>query len=48
MDRILFNGKIVTMDAKQPDASAVAINDGRIAAIGTDNEMIKLKTMRRK
>ncbi|RQD69440.1 MAG: amidohydrolase [Tindallia sp. MSAO_Bac2] len=43
MDRILFNGKVVTMDAEQPDASAVAIKDGRVAAVGSDNEMIKLK-----
>lgn len=34
LDLILHNGKITTLDAKHPEASAVAIEQGRIAAVG--------------
>lgn len=41
-DLILFNGKITTLDKRQPEVSAVAVKDGLISAIGSDDEMIKL------
>lgn len=42
LDLILFNGKITTLDSKQPEVSAIGINDGRIASIGSDEEVKKL------
>ena len=39
---ILMNGKITTMDPDQPEASAVAIEAGRIAAVGTDKDILAL------
>ena len=41
-DLILFNGKIATLNRQQPEASAVAIRDGRFAAIGSDHEVMQL------
>jgi predicted amidohydrolase YtcJ len=38
-DRILVNGNILTVDADDSIAEAVAIRDGIIVAIGTDNEI---------
>ena len=35
-DLVLRNGKIVTMDAKTPQAQAIAITGDRITAVGTD------------
>ena len=35
-DLILFNGKITTLNRQQPEASAVAIRDGRFAAVGSE------------
>ncbi len=35
---LLFNARVLTMDAGRPHAQAVAIRDGRIAAIGTGPE----------
>jgi predicted amidohydrolase YtcJ len=39
---ILYNGKIFTSDAKQPDANAIAIRGERILAIGSNDEIKKL------
>lgn len=39
---VLFNAKIYTMDAQNPQASALAISGNRIAAIGDDNLRDKL------
>jgi predicted amidohydrolase YtcJ len=39
---ILRNGKIATLDASRPDASAVAIASGRFAAVGNDAEVMRL------
>ena len=39
-DLILFNGKITTLDLAIPDATAVAIKDGKIAAVGSDREIL--------
>jgi len=46
---ILTNGKIVTVDARFSIAQAVAVADGRIAAVGTDKEIEALaaRTTRR-
>ncbi len=41
-DTILLNGKIVTLDAKSSVVPALAIRDGRIMALGSDDEMRKL------
>jgi predicted amidohydrolase YtcJ len=38
-DIVLFNGKIITVDANDRIAAAVAIRDGRIVAVGTDAEV---------
>ncbi len=42
IDRILFNGTILTQDDQQPYASALAIIRDRIAAIGTDDAVLSL------
>lgn len=44
-DRILFNGKITTMDPDRPDASAVAVSAERIVAVGEDKDVLALKTV---
>lgn len=41
-DLILFNGKITTLDDLQPEVSAIAIKDGKVSAVGSDNEIKKL------
>jgi predicted amidohydrolase YtcJ len=38
-DLVLRNGKIVTMEAAQPEARAVAIRGGRILALGTEQQV---------
>ena len=39
---ILFNGKLHTQDENYPNASAIALRDGRILAVGGDTEMLAL------
>jgi predicted amidohydrolase YtcJ len=39
---ILRGGKVTTLDAFRPDATAVAIVDGRFAAVGDDAEIMRL------
>ena len=39
---ILRNGRITILDASVPDAEAVAIRDGLVAAVGTDDEIMRL------
>jgi hypothetical protein len=41
-DTILLNGKIVTLDAKSSVTQALAIRDGRIVAVGQNDEVRKL------
>jgi predicted amidohydrolase YtcJ len=41
-DTVLINGKIVTLDDRFPAREALAIRDGRIAALGTTAEIRKL------
>ncbi|KUO69989.1 MAG: hypothetical protein APF77_20985 [Clostridia bacterium BRH_c25] len=42
IDTIIINGKVLTMENHQPFAEAIAISDGKIAAIGSDNEIALL------
>ena len=42
-DTILFNGKITTMDPDQPEASAVAVKDGKIHVVGSDSDIMAHK-----
>jgi hypothetical protein len=41
-DLILIHGKIITVDAKDSIAEAIAIHDGKIVAVGTTDEIRKL------
>lgn len=38
-DMVLHHGRIVTVDESLPQAQAVAVRDGRIVAVGTDDEI---------
>src|SRR5438093_2560802 len=38
-DRVLVNGRIITVDGRDSIAQAVAIKDGRIVAVGTNREI---------
>lgn len=40
-DMVLFNGKIHTVDARLPVATAVAIYDGKFIAVGEDGPVLK-------
>jgi predicted amidohydrolase YtcJ len=40
-DLLLINGKITTLDKQQPQVSAIAIKDGLISAIGSEEEIRK-------
>ncbi len=42
IEMILHNGRITTQDSTRPEVSAIAIADGRVAAIGTDDEVKRL------
>lgn len=42
IERILYNGSIITLDTQHPRASAIAIRGGRIVATGTDDEILAL------
>jgi predicted amidohydrolase YtcJ len=42
-DLIIHHAHVVTVDAKFSTAEAVAVKDGRILAIGKDDEILKLK-----
>ncbi len=41
-DLILHNGKVWTGDAANPSATAIAIDEGRIVAVGNDVDILKL------
>lgn len=41
-DLILYNGKITTLDLEKPEVSALAIKDGLVLAIGSDDEILAL------
>lgn len=36
---ILFNGKIATLDPKEPQVSAILIRNGKVLSVGTDQEI---------
>lgn len=38
-DLVLLGGRIVTVDESQPEAEAIAMADGRILAVGTDEQI---------
>lgn len=42
-DMVLFNGRITTLDGGRREASAVAIRDGRFAAVGSDVDIMACK-----
>lgn len=39
---VFHNGKITTLDKRQPEVSALAIADGKVSALGNDDEVMKL------
>jgi predicted amidohydrolase YtcJ len=39
-DLLFLNGKVYTLDPDQPWATAVAVGDGRIVAVGSDREVL--------
>ena len=39
---LLHNGKITTLDSKQPEVSAIGITDGKVSALGNDDDILKL------
>ncbi len=43
MDLIITNGSVLTMDGACPRARAVAVSAGRIAAVGSDEEILPLR-----
>jgi len=38
-DMVLFNGKIITVDAKDTIAQAIAIEDGKVLQVGSDQQV---------
>lgn len=44
MNLILINGKVYTMDPSKSAAEAVAVDDGRFTKVGSNEEVLKLKT----
>jgi hypothetical protein len=41
-DLIVHNGKITTLDRKQPEVEALAVQGGRVVALGTNSEVLPL------
>ena len=44
----LFNGSIETLDVQKPFATAIAISQGRIIAVGNDQDVLNLNQSGRK
>jgi len=44
VDRILYNGNIITLSEAQPHASAIAMSRGRVVAVGSDDDVRNLTT----
>ena len=42
-DTLIVNGRIATLDPKQPNAEAIAIRGERIVAVGSQNELMRRK-----
>jgi len=47
-DTILFNGRIVTLDARSSVHQALAIRDGRIVALGTNVQISEEREVKEK
>lgn len=47
-DLILYNGNIWTVNPREPHAQAVAVSDGRILAVGSDDDVLALAAGRAK
>ena len=43
VDLILRGGTILTMDDARPEATALAVRDGRVHAVGSDDDMLPLR-----
>src|SRR4051812_47363874 len=43
-DLIVKNGKVHTLNAKQPTADTFAVKDGKFMAVGSETEIMKLKS----
>lgn len=43
IEKIFFNGKVITVDAVQPRAEAFAVTKGRFAAVGGNREVLALR-----
>ena len=41
-DLLLFNARVLTLEPSQPHATAVAIRDGRIIAVGSSEDLVPL------
>lgn len=39
---ILRNGQFTTLDRQNPQATAIAIDEGRFIVVGNDNEVMRL------
>ena len=42
-DLIVHNGKVLTVDARFSTAEAVAVRGGKVVAVGTNADVLKLK-----
>ncbi len=42
IDRVIYNGNIITLDARQPQVTALAIQNERVVAWGSDSDMLAL------
>jgi predicted amidohydrolase YtcJ len=42
-DLILHHGRITTLDRQRPEANAVAVKDGKFAAVSTDDDILRLR-----
>lgn len=42
MDTIFYNGKFRTLDEKKPEAEAIAVKNGVIVRVGTNDDMLQL------
>src|SRR3546814_7986689 len=45
-DLILYNGRLHTVDREKPQATAVAIKDGKFIAVGSDVEVMAVRADR--
>jgi predicted amidohydrolase YtcJ len=39
---VLFHGHILTVDARDSEAQAIAVRDGKIIAVGSDHDILQL------